>query len=1698
MPATEQTWRNSKLLHKVFAVSSVVLLFSTIWMFAKDHNRPWKHYQKTSNKIDITTTEWRTYQFQTDTAQREQQRLEEALRATRRMALDVQLLEDFRAAVESEIDRSGISVNLSGVDNRMSELDSFLSAYEALRSEDSANEEAVEAAGLAVERARDALVKELRTMVEKAKFRETTKLGERKFKSADLDAAKANVGLAVRDGLSNEEVDRLQGVVDGLKEQLAGLSLEYEALNAHRAELQGIVDRLTADELAAEKAVGDNQAELERLLSAAKDKRSTYFNFVYGIPMPGKKMLESPILDAFNSPLKIDNLWSDGLTQDYNFSDVRRFDRCTTCHRAIDKTQPGTATQQAFPESKVLTFALATINDRDNEAVADADGETSDADQVEAVYGLRLAAEGVLNRNDVTVQYVQIDSLAAKSELQAESRELPADEVLTNLMASHAPPEEREPQQGLILGDVVLEINGDPVSGRDRAVARLLDAAKVAQRLKASGKEKQIKPLTLTVRRGLPHPYASHPRLDLFVGSLSPHKMSDFACTICHEGQGSATEFKWASHTPNSERDRKRWQAEHGWFDNHHWIYPQMPKRFAESTCLKCHHDVVELEPSEKFPDPPAPTLMHGYHLFRKYGCYGCHEVNGYDAGRRIGPDLRLEPNYYAAALELAYQLPDRQEFVETQTQIVEQEIKKAQAELDAAADDAKKPWQEKLNALQADAENILGRGPELAAMAELATQVGEDTNDDDARHRLLEMIRADVERADGGDRFGTTLTGDQLKLAAVLNDVDSPGTMRKSGPSLRYVAHKVDGDFLYDWIDNPKHFRPSTRMPRFFGQWNHLDEKTRAVAERNEPIEVQGIVTYLQANSQPFDYLQPPEGISDSEADEQISRGKMLFQTRGCLACHNHQDFSDAAKARDEDEIVQGPDLSGVGEKFVGEKGHKWLYSWLKKPNRYHVRTVMPDLYLDPIEHRDADGNITMVTDPAADIVAYLLAKSKIGYSPAVVESVDDQALDNLVLENLKEAFHEARAKEYLKKGIPARRRASLKAAETSMVVSDEQYNDQNFVLSKEQKLLYIGRKSIGKYGCYGCHDIAGFEDAKPIGTGLADWGRKDPSKLAFEHIVQYLEHGHGSHDGHGSDHGDSHDEGHGGDDAAASGPREMPSDYYLHQIQAGNRIGFIYQKLTEPRSYDYHSVENKRYNERLRMPLFPFDVGDREAVITFVLGLVADPPTPKYVYQPDQRQKALNDGRVVLEKFNCGACHILEAEKWEVAYAPGTFREQNRKPNYPFADVHFTAEQLLASSEADRRGMLHATLTGMPTLNDDGQPIVFDSFGDDLYEDEQYDPKELEYAFQLWAPVALNGNDYQVGESPLNVPGAVISRKYPTDGGFLAKYLIPHVVKLEKQANPNAKGSQAWGWVPPPLVGQGSKTQSGWLHNFLLDPQPIRPAVFLRMPKFNMSSDEATKLVNYFSARDNADYPYEYSERQRSAHLQEAEQDYRQVLKSLGEQVNTAKSVRFDHAMQIVTNKNYCITCHIVGDFVPKTSDRAKAPNLADVYSRLRTKYVRTWVANPMRILPYTGMPVNIPFDPAKDHLGGVSQELFHGTSVEQLDGVVDLLMNYDQYAQSNSLIAPLVAQSAAEDSEQVVDPAAEAAKPSSEPEATSDAEKPAEGKTKDSAEAKTEESSKPDDLPAGSPKEVEATKDNGTKTQPTNGDPPRDSGD
>jgi hypothetical protein len=414
---------------------------------------------------------------------------------------------------------------------------------------------------------------------------------------------------------------------------------------------------------------------------------------------------------------------------------------------------------------------------------------------------------------------------------------------------------------------------------------------------------------------------------------------------------------------------------------------------------------------------------------------------------------------------------------------------------------------------------------------------------------------------------------------------------------------------------------------------------------------------------------------------------------------------------------------------------------------------------------------------------------------------------------------------------------------------------------------------------------------------------------------------------------------------------------------------------------------------------------------------------------------------GREVLEKYNCGGCHILGVENWKISYAPGDFGKRPAPAVYPFLLKHFSPKALEAAATPDRRNELHSSLTGLlPLDKPDGLPLIFDPDGIPLGTEDKYSASELKFGFDLTQPTIVDGSPYFTGQAPVSVAAAQLGTRYPTWGGVLTKYLLPVVTKLERQSNPNASGSEAYGWLPPPLMGEGNKVQTAWLHDFLLEPYAIRPAVFLRMPKFNMSSEEATVLANYFAAVDNAEFPYTHASSRDSYRLASLEADYAKrpaappaaaTAPAAPAAPNPATAAqppaanipavsaswpaappdmqRLDDAMKIVANGNFCVKCHSVADYDPPGGNRAKAPNLAAVYRRLRPDYVRDWIANPKMILPYTSMPVNIPYENPPP----VLQELYHGTNVEQIEALTDLLMNFDQYARQSTRIADRVVQ-------------------------------------------------------------------------------------
>jgi cytochrome c551/c552 len=1505
MPATEQTWRNLKILHVVFAVTALALLATTVAMLAADHDRPWKKYARGFRDLETWSAEARIEQEDLADYRARGEELNAFLAEARRAELDPGLAESCVAAakaVPEDAEAAGfIEQDIAG----LKELQGSVAALA-----DGGSPEELERLNERRFALRSDLLQRMRDIAGRAKFREDLRAGELKLRKAELDKKRADYELAVADELPAQRQSELLAEADTSRSEVAKATLAFQSANAYRKNLQSLLGRLTAAEDDAAKAVADHRGTLLQLQQTYDERRSNW----------GKAALELPVLDAFNGPLQVEQIWLPDVTINNNFREVARFDRCVTCHRGMDKTQPGSPRDPAYPEAETVVLSLATPAAEDRSTLAEeARKAAAERGQVEpaevnndilqSLYGLRLAPRGVFDADAPTVSVV----LPAPA--------TPFDE--------DTKPASAAARAGLMPGDIIEEVDGRRTTAPEIALTALLETPRWGQ------------PLSLAVRRGVPQPYASHPRLDLFVSDSSPHPMKTFGCTICHDGQGSSTSFKWASHSPNSPKQAHQWHEEYGWFNNHHWIFPMKPERFEESNCLKCHHQVVDLEPSEKFPEPPAPKLVEGYHLIRQYGCYGCHEINGW-AGpdQRLGPDLRLAPNYHEVAAAIA-----------------------------------------------AD--------PGLADLGESAVrwtaEVRTSPDGRAARERLREAILRDAEAGDEA-----VLAGRSHELAAMLKDPETPGSFPKVGPSLRHVASKVGFDWLYSWLRNPMDFRPSTKMPRFFGLWEHLEGKGLEESMRYEPLEIRSMIQYLTDSSDPFEYVKPFEGIT---AAPDVARGKKVFQLRGCLACHQHADFPDATS-------THGPELSRIGAKMASSpKGKEWLYSWLREPARYHSKTLMPNVLLEP--ETLPDGT---VSDPAADATAYLMQSTE-DWRPEDIPSASSltaeerEALDELAMLYLKERFPTVRAEKILATGL-AEEQATMRGDERMLIGLDGPGRDQTL-------LNYVGKKTIAKLACYSCHDIPGFEDAKPAGAALADWGRKDSSRIAFEQVSHFVMHqlaeAHGGRGGHHGSHGDAEHEPHDGAHAAEEAS-PFPADlayrveedephvdlesldpdtgYFLEKLIGHEREGFLWQKLRAPRSYDYKKAENKTYNERYRMPQFPFDDEQREAVMTFVLGLVAEPPAPQFVHNPGPREQARLDGLVVAEQFNCGGCHILQMDRWDVAFRPGALGEPAEVPDYPFLAPRFTPKQVAASLEADAAGHRHVSLHGMPVLDSEtGQPQLVDQdFLPIDREEAEEDPEIIPHRpMMLFHDALVDGQPWAVGSQTVFVPEKALAegRTFPAWGGDLARLLYPVVIADEMEVNPNVKPEDAWGWLPPPLVGEGQKVQSAWLHRFLLNPHPIRPPAVLRMPRFNWSSEQAARMVDYFAAVDGAEYPYVYDPRLDETAVAEKELE---------------RPGHLDGALRIVTNNNYCVKCHLVGDYTPPGSVKALAPQLERVHERLRPDYVHDWIANPKRFLPYTGMPVNIPFDKP------VSQDLYAGTSEQQVDALTDLLMHFDLFAKRN----------------------------------------------------------------------------------------------
>src|SRR5436190_441115 len=88
MPAKEDTYRSQRVLHIVFAISSVAMFISITWMIAADHFREWKTVQRDFVKFDAAKTEKDSRDAQLLASQDDLKQIEAKLAEARKQAAD--------------------------------------------------------------------------------------------------------------------------------------------------------------------------------------------------------------------------------------------------------------------------------------------------------------------------------------------------------------------------------------------------------------------------------------------------------------------------------------------------------------------------------------------------------------------------------------------------------------------------------------------------------------------------------------------------------------------------------------------------------------------------------------------------------------------------------------------------------------------------------------------------------------------------------------------------------------------------------------------------------------------------------------------------------------------------------------------------------------------------------------------------------------------------------------------------------------------------------------------------------------------------------------------------------------------------------------------------------------------------------------------------------------------------------------------------------------------------------------------------------------------------------------------------------------------------------------------------------------------------------------------------------------------------
>ena len=336
---------------------------------------------------------------------------------------------------------------------------------------------------------------------------------------------------------------------------------------------------------------------------------------------------------------------------------------------------------------------------------------------------------------------------------------------------------------------------------------------------------------------------------------------------------------------------------------------------------------------------------------------------------------------------------------------------------------------------------------------------------------------------------------------------VQGMAELEKAGPSLYRIAAKVSPEWLVEWIENPKDFRPRTRMPHFFLS----RAESTAIAGYLLSSSIDDSRTWLDSH-------QSPTGVEPGSADL-VAKGKKLTESLGCLACHGFEPDQYASQVAITMDVA--PNLARMAEKT----DPRWMYHWIRNPRGYSDTSRMPRLRLDHEEARaitsylatlreqdnlpvDTALRVELADPGTADEGARLIRKYGC-YGCHNIHGMEGESrvsveLSSFGAKHLEELFFGDRLDieptweawtvtkilsprtyetERIEQNMPqfGFDEADARAITTYLKSRTDKKLNPNYLPDREGRAAKLGhgRELVSYYNCYGCHSFDGREGA-------------------------------------------------------------------------------------------------------------------------------------------------------------------------------------------------------------------------------------------------------------------------------------------------------------------------------------------------------------------------------------------------------------------------------------------------------------------------------------------------------------------------------------------------------------------------------------------------------------------------------------------